>query len=60
MCAVMPEENRIILEGNEQYSYDYLIISTGIAPDWNSIKGAKEALDDDQCPVATIYDYKYA
>lgn len=56
----MPEENRIILEGNEQYSYDYLIISTGIAPDWNSIKGAKEALDDDQCPVATIYDYKYA
>lgn len=43
---VQPKANKIILDDNDQYTYDYLIIAAGISPDWDSIKGAREALAD--------------
>jgi hypothetical protein len=30
---------------------------TGITPNWDTVKGAKEAVDDPNSPVSTIYTF---
>jgi len=43
-----------------QITYDSLVVSTGIKNDYEKIDGLKAALEDDNCPVGTIYDRNYA
>lgn len=46
-------------EQGEEFSYEHLIIASGLECDYSSIKGAKEALENVECPVGTVYDYNY-
>lgn len=41
-------------------TYDYLIVSPGVILRWDKIEGAKEALDDINAPVGSIYSLDYA
>lgn len=36
-------------------TYEYLVISPGCQLRFDQIKGAKEAIEDQNCPVSTIY-----
>jgi hypothetical protein len=35
-------------------------LASGFRLAWEKIKGVKEALDDKDCPVASIYSFDYA
>lgn len=41
VSRIKPKENLIITEKNHEYTYDQLIISSGLKLDWEKIKGAK-------------------
>ncbi len=49
-----------MVRNGKTLTYDYLVMATGIKPDWEKIQGLKEALDDPTCPVASIYDYNHS
>lgn len=34
------DKNEIIVDGDDTYTYDYLILTSGVTYKWNSIKGA--------------------
>lgn len=57
---VIPEKNTILTDDGKEYTYDQLVVATGINPDFSAIKGLKEALDDPSCPVGSIYWKDYA
>lgn len=50
----------IVCRNGKTITYDYLVMATGIKPDWEKIEGLKEALDDPKCPVASIYDFHHS
>ncbi|KAL4456457.1 hypothetical protein ABPG74_000564 [Tetrahymena malaccensis] len=56
------DPKRSVIETNEgvEYSYEHLIIASGLECDYTQIKGAQEALESVECPVGTVYDYNYA
>jgi sulfide:quinone oxidoreductase len=54
-----PEENYITTSNGEKISYEQLIVAPGITLDYGSVKGLKEALDEKDAMVSTIYDYAY-
>ncbi|EAS07915.1 FAD-dependent pyridine nucleotide-disulfide oxidoreductase (macronuclear) [Tetrahymena thermophila SB210] len=60
VTKVIPEQNKFITDDGREWTYDHLIISTGIKVDFKGIKGLKEALDDPNCPVGSIYWKDYA
>ena len=39
-------ENKTLKSNTHQYNYDYLVISTGAVPDFDSVPGLKEGADD--------------
>lgn len=41
-------------------TYDYLVVGAGIKMNYEGIEGAKEALDDPDCPVGSMYNLDYA
>lgn len=54
---LIPRENKVRTEKSE-FSYKYLIIATGIVPDWTFAEGLKENIGKNN--VCSVYDYKYA
>jgi NADPH-dependent 2,4-dienoyl-CoA reductase/sulfur reductase-like enzyme len=46
-------------KGNK-YTYNYLVVCPGVSLRWDKIDGAKEALDDPNSPVGSIYRLDYA
>jgi len=54
------ENNTIELEDGSKFTYDQLIVATGIQANWEAIKGLTEALEDPNAPVGSIYSSKYA
>lgn len=56
----VPDKNQVVLQNGKTITYDYLVMATGIKPDWEKIEGLKEALDDPKCPVASIYDFHHS
>lgn len=60
VTKVNPKDNLIHTEKGDLYSYDHLLILTGVQLDWSKIKGAKEAIEDPNCPVSSIYTFEGA
>ena len=60
MKKVDPENSKITLDSGDSWTYDQLIISTGINCDYSQIKGAQAALADPECPVGSAYQKEYA
>lgn len=50
-----PEANSVVTSRGETYSYDFLVVAQGNQLRFDMIEGAKEALDDPNCPVGSIY-----
>jgi len=42
------------------YTYDYLIVCPGVVLRWDKIEGSREALEDPNSPVGSIYKINYA
>lgn len=60
VAKVNPQNNEIITDHNEKFTYDELIFSSGLKYDYEKVKGAKQALDDPDSKVGSIYEMKYA
>lgn len=58
--VVHPENNTVLCENGAEYTYDELILATGLQLNYNKIEGLKEALDDEKSNVASIYQLNYA
>ncbi|CAF1424080.1 unnamed protein product [Rotaria magnacalcarata] len=56
---IEPEKNLVQLDDGSKISYDYLIVAAGIEMNFNKIKGAVDALDNDPQHVISIYTRKY-
>ena len=54
-----PDKN-IAITDSRKYEYDYLVLATGTVPDYSSIKGLNEALDDPVSGVFTTSDLQSA
>lgn len=51
-----PEQNTLILDNNESFSYDYLIIASGVEYDFSAIDGLSEDdINDESVKISTIY-----
>lgn len=57
VSKVYPERNTLLLNDGSLFTYDNLIVSSGIKFDWSKIKGLEEALADPQRPVCSIYRF---
>mmetsp|Transcript_26154 Transcript_26154/g.44090 ORF Transcript_26154/g.44090 Transcript_26154/m.44090 type:complete len:466 (+) Transcript_26154:21-1418(+) len=55
-----PENNMVKLSDGSTISYDYLVVAAGIQQDWSKTPGLKDAIEDKNSGVVSIYDYKYA
>ncbi|CAG9335474.1 unnamed protein product [Blepharisma stoltei] len=53
-----PSSNKISI-GNEEISYDHLVVALGLSLDYDKVPGLYEALEDENSPVGTIYQFKY-
>eukprot|EP00009_Paramoeba_aestuarina_P009162 CAMPEP_0201519356 /NCGR_PEP_ID=MMETSP0161_2-20130828/9930_1 /ASSEMBLY_ACC=CAM_ASM_000251 /TAXON_ID=180227 /ORGANISM="Neoparamoeba aestuarina, Strain SoJaBio B1-5/56/2" /LENGTH=373 /DNA_ID=CAMNT_0047917367 /DNA_START=290 /DNA_END=1411 /DNA_ORIENTATION=- len=56
------DENKVILEGGEEVSYDYLIVATGIQLNYENVKGLKEAIEadfDKDKGACSVYQSRY-
>ncbi|CAF1270460.1 unnamed protein product [Rotaria sordida] len=56
---VEPEKNHVQLDNGRKITYDYLIVAAGMQVNFNKIKGAIDALDNDPQHVVSIYARKY-
>ena len=55
-----PSNNSLTCKDGETITYDYLVVGTGLQLRYDFIPGATEALDDETCPVGSMYRYDYA
>src|SRR5581483_7987024 len=53
-----PENNKVLLDNNEEVNYEYLIVAPGIQLNWDEIKGLKETLGKNG--VCSNYSYQTA
>lgn len=60
VTKVVPKENYVETTDNNKHYYEHLIICSGIHPIYDNVKGLKEALDDPNCPIGTIFDINYS
>jgi NADPH-dependent 2,4-dienoyl-CoA reductase/sulfur reductase-like enzyme len=59
VAAFAPEENSITTSTGEKIGYEQLVVVPGITLDYGSVSGLKEALEEKDAMVSTIYDYAY-
>ena len=55
VASFQPGQNSITLAGGDVYTYDYLIVNPGLELRFDLIEGSREALNDIDTPVSTIY-----
>lgn len=55
-----PENNVVQCDDNNRYSYDILVVALGLEIRVDLVDGLKDALSDENCPVATNYLLKYS
>lgn len=55
-----PENNKIIVTGDQEITYENLIVALGLRLDYDSISGLTPALEDSNSPVGSIYRWQYA
>lgn len=53
-----PENNQLTCKSGDTYTYDALLVASGIGLDWHKIVGLKETLGKNQ--VSSNYDFDYA
>jgi hypothetical protein len=58
--SFQPDQNSVTLKNGRKITYDTLVVAAGLQLNWGSIPGLVNALDDDACPVASIYHFRYA
>ena len=44
--SIRPKDNTIITNDNKEYTYDYLVLATGLTPNIDKVEGLQEALDE--------------
>lgn len=53
---IKPDENTLILDNDESFGYDYLVIASGVEYDFSAISGlSKDDIDDESVKISTIY-----
>lgn len=57
---IKPEANTVITNKGEELTYDELVVATGLQLQYSKVEGLKEALDDPDSKVASIYQLNYA
>ncbi|EGD77928.1 flavo-binding protein [Salpingoeca rosetta] len=45
--AFKPEENKVVTQNGDEFTYDFLVVAAGFQLDWDKIKGLKDALGKD-------------
>ena len=60
VAELEPSENKVKTAEGETYTYDNLVVASGVQLRYDMIEGAREALDDPECPVGSMYDLRYA
>ena len=61
VANVNPEDNQLQLkQSNEIISYDFLVVCSGVELRYDLIEGSEQALEDESCPVGSMYYLKYA
>jgi len=55
VVKIEPEKNLLHTDKGQTFSYDHLLLLTGIQLDWDKIKGAKDAVEDPSSTVTSIY-----
>ena len=58
--SFQPDENSVTLKSGRKVRYETLIVAAGLQIDWHKIPGLVDALEDESCPVASIYHHRYA
>lgn len=54
-----PVSNKIEVEGQE-FGYQDLIVAIGLSYDYSQVPGLLEAIQDENAPVGTIYEFQHA
>jgi sulfide:quinone oxidoreductase len=44
VAALKPDENSVVMDSGQVYTYDFMVVALGIQLDWHKIKGLDEAL----------------
>lgn len=57
--SLNPEENYITTNSGDKIAYEQLVVVPGITLDYGAVPGLKEALEEKESMVSTIYDYAY-
>lgn len=60
VARIDASKNEVHTQGGEVFTYEHLVVGSGLKYDWEKIKGAKEALNDPKSNVGTIYQLQYA
>ncbi len=55
-----PDNNALYTSDGNKYTYDYLVVSSGLQLRWDMIEGAMDALRDPDCPAASMYILPFA
>lgn len=57
---VKPTENTVICENGQEFTYDELVVGTGLQLQYHKVEGLKQALDDPNSKVGSIYRLDHA
>lgn len=60
MTNLDPDNNRMTTEDGNIISYDYLVMASGVELRYDLIPGSVEAIEDEDCPVGSIYKLPWA
>lgn len=60
VTTIDPDNRYVVTEDGSKYSYDQLVIASGIQNNYGAVKGLYEALEDPSIPVGSIYNNNYA
>ena len=60
VTGFQPAENSITLADGSKTTYDILVVNPGLSLRFDKIQGAREALEDMNSPVGSMYTLEYA
>jgi NADPH-dependent 2,4-dienoyl-CoA reductase/sulfur reductase-like enzyme len=56
---ILPDDNQVVLSTGAKIDYDVLILCPGVQTNWAAIPGLREALEDPNSGVVSVYGYKH-
>jgi sulfide:quinone oxidoreductase len=57
VTGFQPDQNLVITNSGDYYSYDYLVVAPGIQINWDAIPGLAEGIGTNN--ICSIYSYRY-